>query len=155
MKRLATCLCGETTVTCQGDPLIHVQCSCRACQKMYGAPSAYLIYYASEQVSFEGNLKTFKRDAIIADGPTLHLCNNCGSTVFTDVGWTKEALGLDIRAIPYGVFENPDFDAPKIAVWNRYLPGWLESSAPADCTMEEQPETLAEFRETAVQFGIL
>lgn len=155
MTRIATCLCGDTMVSCEGEPLLHAQCSCRGCQKMTGAPSAYWIYYPADKVRSEGDLKPFKREATLAKGPTIHNCIKCGSTAFAEIGWAPEVLGLEVRAVLYGSFEDPDFDAPKIAVWNRYLPSWLESSAPAECTMEEQAATLAEFRESLIELGVL
>jgi len=121
MTRIANCLCGDVTLSCEGEPLLHAQCSCRGCQKMTGAPSAYWIYFSTEQVTERGNLRSFKRKATLADGPTIHHCTNCGSTVVAEVGWSPEVLGINVKAVPYGCFEAPDFDAPKIAIWDRYL----------------------------------
>ena len=61
------------------------------------------------------------------------------------MGRKPEALGSEVRAVPYGRYEDTDFEAPKISGWSQYLADWLDSSAPVECTMEEHISTRAEF----------
>ena len=155
MSRIASCLCGDFQVECEGEPLLHAQCSCRACQKTTGAPSAFWLYFTEEQLSDNGAGVRFKRGATLADGPTIQHCSRCGSTLLVSVGWTSDVLGMSIQAVPYGCFDEPDFPAPKMGVWSKYLPQWIEPSSPAECTMSEQPASLEQFRQTLIDFGIL
>ena len=72
-----------------------------------------------------------------------------------EVGWTKEVLGVDVSAVPYGCFDDPSFAPPKMAVWAENFPEWMGSLAPVECTLENQPDSLEGFRETLIRFGVM
>ena len=50
---------------------------------------------------------------------------------------------------------DPSFPPPKMAVWAENFPEWMGSLAPAECTLEKQPDSLEGFRETLIRFGVL
>ncbi len=122
--RQATCSCGQLRVTCEGEPVRVSMCHCFACQKRTGSVFGVQARFASEGVRVEGNAAEYVRNGDSGGRVTLRFCATCGSTVC----WELDGLPGFI-AVAVGAFADPEFPAPKIAVYEARRHPWGEMAA--------------------------
>jgi hypothetical protein len=120
-KRVATCACGQLSVTVEGDPEIIVACNCTWCQRRTGSPFGVAAYYKNERSDIKGASKSFRRGV---DGTertlTNQFCQECGSTVY----WAAD-LRPGLIGVATGFFLDPDFPKPTRVVWTQHQHGWV------------------------------
>jgi len=86
-------------------------CHCFACQRRTGAPFAANSRFRRDQIAIEGRSTAWVRHADSGKAVTAHFCPTCGSTVY----W--ELAGFpDLIAIAQGMFADPDYPPPSVAV---------------------------------------
>jgi hypothetical protein len=117
--RRASCRCGQLTATCSGEPARVSVCHCLACQQRSGSAFAAQARWLAEQVTIEGDSKSWTRIAESGNAITYHFCPDCGSTVHYSGGNFP-----DLIAIPVGAFADPEFPAPKFSVWEARRHEW-------------------------------
>lgn len=121
MERRAECLCGELRVICTGEPARVSMCHCLECQRRTGSVFGVQARYPRERVKVEGASAQFAREADSGNRLTFHFCRNCGTTVY----WEGQGFP-DLYAVAVGTFADPNFPAPKIAVWESRRHDWTE-----------------------------
>ena len=146
--RVASCNCGQLTVTCTGpDPDRVVMCNCYLCQKQTGSPFSVQARFPNEQVKIEGKSTAFKvpidgaaptkyrtcagSNGIsnsAADVVTSHFCPVCGSTVY--YYRKSDAARTGVRV---GAFADPTFPPPMGSFFEEYAHPWTMKIA--DLTM--------------------
>ena len=122
--RTASCRCGQLRATVTGDPVRVSVCHCLNCKKRSGSAFAVQARWPAEQVTIEGNSKSFTKVADSGNSATFHFCPECGS----DVHYANDGKFDGLIAIPLGAFDDPYFLTPAFSVWEKRKHDWLEIS---------------------------
>lgn len=119
-QRLASCQCGQLTVTVQGDPVRVSMCHCHDCQRRTGSVFGVQARFAADQVSVSGESRTYLRTADSGGQAQLHFCPHCGSTVYFRL------LAIpDTVVIPVGAFADASLPQPTISVYEERQHPWV------------------------------
>jgi hypothetical protein len=119
--RIATCHCGQLSITVEGEPAMVTACNCTRCQKRSGSAFSLSSRWTTEQVTNRtGDSLTYTRKG--ASGGDVHcvFCPQCGSTVSTSLELFPGLIG-----IPVGCFADPSFPAPQVAAWCETKLAWV------------------------------
>jgi hypothetical protein len=119
-KRLATCVCGQLTASCSGDPAQVSLCHCLACQRRTGSTYGLAALFPRENVMVAGDTKAYTRSSDSGFPITFHFCPDCGSTVY----WTPDRKP-EMVAVAVGAFADPAFPAPSREVHAEHRHGWV------------------------------
>ena len=118
---IATCSCGNLTVTLSATPQSVHACSCSACQKDSGSAFTYTSFFPESAVAaIEGEHRSWRRTAASGRWIESSFCSRCGNTVFRR--W--EALP-GIFGVPVGCFADPTFAAPAKLYFSSQRHRWL------------------------------
>lgn len=119
--RTATCRCGALRAICRGEPVRISVCHCLECQKRTGSAFAAQARWRDDEVTVEGQSKTWERIADSGHRATYRFCPTCGSTVaYVIEGWPG------VTGIPLGAFADPTFPPPKFSVYEHRRHLWVE-----------------------------
>jgi hypothetical protein len=119
--RIASCSCGQLTVTTQGEPVRVSVCHCLACQRRTGSVFGAQARFPREHVRIEGTSQQWVRVGDEGSRITFHFCPTCGATVYYAVaGYDEENL-----AIAVGAFAEPGFPAPTFSVYEERKHAWV------------------------------
>jgi hypothetical protein len=123
--RRAECCCGKLSAICVGEPIRVTVCHCLNCKRRTGSAFSLNARYAAQQVSLEGEVKTFTRVGDEGGGATYSLCPDCGTIVQYRMHEEPEVV-----AVPVGTFADLDFPAPTRSLFHqrRRYP-WVEIRA--------------------------
>lgn len=119
-SRVATCRCGQLSVTCTGDPVRVSVCHCLDCQKRSGSAFAFQARWPDEQVMMAGRYAEWSH---LGDGgkrATFRFCVTCGGTV----AYVTEGMP-GMTAVPVGGFADPGFPAPHYSVYEGRKHSWI------------------------------
>lgn len=119
--RTASCRCGQLRATATGEPVRISACHCLVCQQRTGSAFSVQARWRSDQVTIEGQSRSWERVADSGLKAFYHFCPICGSTVH----YQTEHMP-DLIAIPVGAFADPSFPAPKFSVWEERKHNWVE-----------------------------
>jgi hypothetical protein len=140
--RVASCNCGQLTVTTKGpDPDRVVMCNCFLCQKQTGSPFSLQARFPNDQVTIKGKSKAWVfpiegakptpyrtcagSDGITnsaADVVTSHFCPVCGSTVYYFRKSDPARTGVRV-----GAFADPTFPPPMGSGFEEYAHPWTSN----------------------------
>ena len=134
-KRIASCSCGQLTVTCDGpDPERRSLCHCKNCQLQTGSAFAIQARFPRGQVRIEGTSTawTFPADgakpvtyrSCDSEGATYHFCPECGSTVYWEIATAPDVLGVAV-----GAMTDPTFPPPMISGFEAYGHPWAMTAS--------------------------
>ncbi len=129
----AQCQCGQLRVTCADDADRISMCYCIDCQRRTGAPFAANSRFKRELVSIEGESTLYSRPTDSGYTVDSHFCPICGSTVYWDLSGFPDVIGVAL-----GMFGDPSYPPPTIAVWERTRHPWTDNIA--DVPMEHHPK---------------
>jgi hypothetical protein len=118
--RAASCPCGQLRATVTGDPGRVSVCHCQNCQQRSGSAFAWQARWPEDQVTIEGEFKTWQRAGDEGGIGTFSFCPDCGATVF----YVIDAMPGQI-AIPLGALAGQDQPAPKVSVYENRLQPWV------------------------------
>jgi hypothetical protein len=119
-ERLATCMCGQLSLRCRGEPEIVSMCHCLACQRRTGSIFGVTAFYDRANVAEPiGRSTTFSRRSDAGRSIRSHFCPECGTTVY----WEPEAFPERI-GVAVGAFADPAFRQPVRAVWTQSRHHW-------------------------------
>ena len=120
-RRTASCRCGQLTATCEGEPVRVSVCHCLACQQRSGSAFSAQARFRADQVTIQGNSKTWVRTADSGHSIPYAFCPDCGSTVHYTGGNFP-----DLVAVPVGAFADTAFPPPRFSVWEKRKVEWVE-----------------------------
>ena len=118
--RTATCMCGQLTATCDGEPFRISVCHCLDCQKRSGSSFAAQARFPADRVITSGKAQIFTRRAESGRTSEHHFCPVCGSEL-----WYIAQPFTDMMAIPIGRFADPSFPPPEYSVYEERKHGWV------------------------------
>ena len=134
MERVATCFCGQLSVTMEGEPQMHGLCHCRQCQKMSGGAFTYSSYWPRSAVkNLSGKFAVYRKVSESGRWIDLHFCPTCAGKVYWYLEFNPNVIGL-----PIGAFEGAMFPPPVYSLWHDSKHKWVE--VPGTCaTFDQQP----------------
>ena len=118
----ASCRCGQLRVTANGEPVRVSVCHCLDCKKRTGSAFSTQARWPAEQVSVEGQSKSWSHTADSGNRISFHFCPECGSDVHYEIDGKFDGQ----IAIPLGAFDDPYFAAPAFSVWEERKHEWVE-----------------------------
>jgi hypothetical protein len=122
--RHAACHCGQLRATCTGEPVRVSMCHCAACQRRTGSVFGVQARFRADQVGIEGRSREYVRTGDSGLPVVQRFCPECGSTVW----WTLDR-DPGLVAIAVGMFADPGFPAPWVAVYEDCRHPWTELPA--------------------------
>jgi hypothetical protein len=118
--RVASCSCGQLSLTVTEDPIRVSICHCLACQRRTGSVFGAQARFRSDAVKVEGQSQNYVRVGDEGNRIVFHFCPQCGATVH----WQIEGRE-DIIAVAVGAFAEPGFPAPTVSVYERRKHSWI------------------------------
>ena len=128
-ERTAACPCGALTATCRGEPARISVCHCLECKRRTGSAFSYNATYPEDQVTTQGEYRSFRRGSDDGFWGEHHFCPSCGGSVFYRI---ERRPGM--ISVPVGTFADPDFPEPTVEVYGERRHAWCEfrTSAPME-----------------------
>ncbi len=121
VRRIARCACGDLQLACDGEPRRVSLCHCLDCQRRTGSILSIAAFYERASLALlQGAPRRFTRDSASGQPVTFHFCAVCGANVFWEPARMPHLVGVAV-----GAFGDPDFPAPRQAVWAKYRHPWL------------------------------
>jgi hypothetical protein len=121
-RHTASCPCGQLRAAACGEPVRVSVCHCLDCQKRTGSAFSGQARWPTEQVTVEGQSKSWAHHADSGNRITHHFCPECGSTVHYAIEGKFDGL----IAIPLGALDHPYFVSPAFSVWEKRKHEWVE-----------------------------
>lgn len=118
--RTASCMCGQLSLACEGEPFRISVCHCLDCQRRSGSSFAAQVRYPREQVTVTGEARVFTRRAESGNASEHHFCPNCGCEM-----WYVARPFREMTAIPIGRFAESGFPAPQYSVYEERKHAWV------------------------------
>lgn len=78
---VGACLCGQFSFECTKSPVWSVNCHCRSCQQLSGAPYVSAFSVLADSFKSAGETVCFKRQSDSGHEVTTTHCAHCGSRV--------------------------------------------------------------------------
>jgi hypothetical protein len=75
------CLCGRVSYVCSETPVWSVNCHCRSCQALSGAPFVSAFSVPAHTLSLAGETVSFRRKAESGHEVVTTHCASCGSRI--------------------------------------------------------------------------
>jgi hypothetical protein len=119
-QRVASCSCGQLTVTTIEEPIRVSVCHCLACQRRTGSTYGIQARFTRAQVTIAGDSKQYVLVGDEGGKATFNFCPNCGATVH----YLNEGRESEI-AIPVGTFAEPGFPPPTFSVYEERMHLWV------------------------------
>ena len=119
-EEIASCGCGNLTVTVRGKPLEVYACSCLNCQRETGGAFSYSAVFPESAVSLAGEPRIWRRTVESGRWLESAFCPTCGVTLFVRMeAWPE------IVAVSVGCFADPGFAAPEKVYFADRRHRWL------------------------------
>ena len=124
--RTASCRCGQLRATVIGEPVRVSACHCLDCKKRSGSAFAVQARWPVDQVTIEGESKSWVNIADSGNRITFHFCPDCGSDVHYEIDGRFDDKFNGLVAIPLGAFDDPYSLTPRFSVWEERRHDWVE-----------------------------
>lgn len=120
----AQCCCGDLSITVSGEPERVIACHCDYCQRRTGSVLQVSCWYFEDQiVSRAGEGQVYRGPD--NRGVDYSFCRRCGSTVYWQLAYLRQAAEQPIYGIAVGCFADADFPRPEFECWTRLKHSWL------------------------------
>lgn len=118
--RVASCTCGQLSLTASEDPIRVSICHCLACQSRTGSVFGAQARFRSDAVRIRGQSQKYVRVGDEGNRIVFHFCPRCGATIHWQIEGQDESI-----AVPVGAFADPGFPAPTVSVYERRKHSWV------------------------------
>jgi hypothetical protein len=118
--RVATCSCGQLSLTVTEEPLRVSICHCHACQRRTGSVLGAQARFRAAAVEAKGTARQYERTSDGGHKIVFHFCPNCGSTVLYQIEGLEDRI-----VVPVGAFADQDFPSPTVSVYERRKHEWV------------------------------
>jgi hypothetical protein len=119
-RRVASCSCGQLSLTVTEEPIRISVCHCLACQRRTGSVFGAQARFRIDVVEVKGRSQKYVRVGDEGNRIVFNFCPQCGATVH----WQIEGQE-DIIAVAVGAFAEPGFPAPTVSVYERRKHSWV------------------------------
>jgi hypothetical protein len=118
---IASCVCGNLSFICSGNPIRSSVCHCFACQRRTGSAFGVQARFEESKVTVHGDYQTYERTGAEVSLITYKFCGTCGTTV----GWLNDKL-VGYVAVAVGCFADPSFATPTVSIYEDRMHNWLQ-----------------------------
>jgi len=118
--RIATCSCGQLSVSVTEEPIRVSICHCLECQRRTGSAFGVQARFRTEAVEVKGRSQEYVRVGDEGNRIAFHFCPRCGSTVYWRFNGHEEFVALAV-----GAFAEPGFPAPTVSVYDNRKHAWV------------------------------
>ncbi len=115
------CLCGQVTYRCTKQPVWSVNCHCRACQKLSGAPCVSAFSVPAESFELAGEIIEFRRQSDSGHVVVTAHCAACGSRIHA-----QSAGATKIRTVFASTLADPSQFRPVSNVYLSEAAPWID-----------------------------
>ena len=93
---IATCACGQASITVNAPPTMHGVCHCTNCKRRTGSAFGISAYFdKTAVVDKKGETKVYAfHHAAQNHDQERHFCANCGTTLFRSLSAAPESIGI-------------------------------------------------------------
>jgi hypothetical protein len=117
-----SCLCGNVTYSCDGEPVITAVCHCTECQKQTGTSFSIIVGVLREDLHVNGDslasMTTIGSDSHLP--VSRRFCNQCGSPIVSLPEMTP-----DLAFIKAGTLEDRSWLKPEMEAWCDSAQPWV------------------------------
>ena len=123
MHRTASCVCGTTTVSVNGEPEIYGLCHCSDCKRRTGSAFGIAAYFPRKDVThLKGETLVYAlHHSTLDHDQERHFCKVCGTTLFWYISTLPELI-----VIAAGCFPEGSLGEPTLSVTHAKKVPWLE-----------------------------
>ncbi len=117
-----SCLCGKVTYQCSKSPVWSVNCHCKSCQKLSGAP--FVSAFSVPANAFDivtGDVISFSREADSGHTVSTFHCSNCGTRLCAQSDGNKQLMNIFASTLD----DASNFE-PISNVYLSEAAGWIE-----------------------------
>ena len=118
--RVASCSCGQLSVTVSEEPFRVSICHCLACQRRTGSVFGAQARFRAEAVKVTGESHEYVRVGDEGNRIAFRFCPQCGATVYWGFKGREEFV-----AVAVGAFAEPEFPAPTVSVYEGRKHAWV------------------------------
>ena len=119
--RSAQCQCGALRLRLEGEPRRVSICCCTECQRRTGSAYGVGVYFSADQVKdIEGPEKTYTRSSDARRWIRQHFCAECGTTVYWELEFRPDTIG-----VAYGAIKGKELLSPVAAAWTDHKASWV------------------------------
>jgi hypothetical protein len=116
-----SCLCGSVTYICSSSPVWSVNCHCRSCQRLSGAPYVSAFSVPADSFEAKGATISFQRMSDAGHLVITTHCAKCGSRVHA-----QSAGATHLMNIFASTLDDPSGFVPISNVYLSEAAGWIE-----------------------------
>jgi len=120
LTRVATCSCGQLSLTVTEEPTRVSICHCLACQRRTGSVFGAQARFRAQSAEVKGRSQKYVRVGDEGNRIVFHFCPNCGATVYWQIQGREDSITVAV-----GAFAEPGFPAPTVSVYNGCKHGWV------------------------------
>ena len=119
-RRVASCSCGQLSLTVTEEPIRVSICHCHACQRRTGSVFGAQARFRAGAVEAKGRSQEYVRVGDEGHRIVFHFCPHCGATVHYQIEGLEDRI-----VVPVGAFAEPGFPAPTVSVYERRKHPWV------------------------------
>ena len=119
-SRIASCSCGQLSVTVAEEPIRVSICHCLACQQRTGSVFGAQARFRTRAAEVKGESHEYVRTGDEGSRISFHFCPKCGPTVYWRFQGHEEFV-----VVPVGAFAEPSFPAPTVSVYGHRKHAWV------------------------------
>lgn len=135
MEILGQCQCGQVSYVLTNKPLNVFAYHCKECQKLSTSPFSITAVIASEDITFQGELKQWSRKAESGNTNTAVFCADCGNRIYHFNPDDTSTVKLKLK--PVDCADDILFE-PQMHVWVSEKVSWYQIPSHVTC-FEKQP----------------
>ncbi len=117
------CACGAIRYTVTAEPLVMVNCHCRACQRASGGAYATGFIVPTAAVRIEGEPRWYESKADSGNIARRGFCSVCGSPLFAGSTGSR-GKGMSIRAAS---LDDPSWFKVQADIWMKTAQPWAST----------------------------
>ena len=123
MAYSGSCSCGAIKFSFEYDPMLHFQCHCSNCHKVFGT-SINALAMPEHELEIEGDMAV--HTVIGGSGNEMHyyFCSKCGVLIYNK----PELLG-GIAYVPAGAVADQIEFTPTMELWSGNRPSWMTKAS--------------------------
>src|SRR6202008_1124832 len=118
--RVASCNCGQLSVTVTEEPIRVSICHCLECQRRTGSAFGVQARFRTEAAEIKGQSHEYVRVGDEGNRIGSHFCPHCGATVYWGFKGHEEFV-----VVAVGAFADPGFPAPTVSVYDSRKHPWV------------------------------
>jgi hypothetical protein len=124
-KLAGGCACGAVRYTCSAAPVFTLNCHCRDCQRISGAPFVSGFIVPSAAIDVRGDVRWFETTAESGATAKRGFCPACGTALFAESTGASAAF----RSVRAASLDDASWFKPAADIFTRSAQSWASSEA--------------------------